>query len=84
MLKFSGKVLSHINLRFFHSLILFLIILLHISVFQGCKKLPFVPDDGSIIYLGVSDATIEPGETVSIFVRGEKDTGYPLGLLPES
>jgi PKD repeat protein len=47
-------------------------------IFDGCKKLPYIPDENAVIYLESVPAVIKPGETAKIMISGEKGNGYPL------
>ncbi|NIN23960.1 MAG: hypothetical protein GTO66_37530, partial [Candidatus Aminicenantes bacterium] len=43
-----------------------------------CKKGPYVPQEGDIIYLSVTPDTINPGETAVITITGVKANGQPM------
>jgi PKD repeat protein len=58
---------------------LFVILFLCLLAFTNpCKKGPYVPQEGDIIYLSVTPDTINPGETAVITITGIKANGHSM------
>ncbi len=55
-----------------------LCIFLSLVFSQHCDDLSYVPDENAVIYLTAVPSSIEPGQTTTIMVMGEKASGYPL------